>query len=611
MSPNKAGGDFRSAYEREDYKSNFLGAVFRNNYYDPNGDLSDQFQAFFTNLENGELKGIVPTFEYFIADVIDLAKDGQRALQQLENIIEQELDSRLLDLKEELRRFLELPAYARDAEGGFNQATALGRQPIDPLVLDLDGDGIELTSVDNYLVRFDVDADGFREATGWVQSDDGLLVLDHNGDGFINDISELFGNQTTSGFVALRGIDDNADGIIDTADVNFSRLQVWRDLDSDGRSDGNELFTLDELGISRIRTAASSTNVTNAGNQIAETSSFELADGTQREIANVGFSVDQLNSYYDPYSTFSKPVVFTLEILSLPSLRGYGNLPDLQLAMATDEQLLAKVRSFTEEMSGDVSSAGERIREILFRWAGVDGIASTSRGSSVNAQELGFLEKFLGRSYPPNLTLTPAAGQTLSQTFAHLEGTLAARLLAQVTEVPVEYDASSDQLVFSGSVTEAQAQFEQSVAQSTSSGLEQLVLAEFLRQQGAIDASWIVGSLTPDRLVGSSGSEHLLGFSGNDTLNGSVGNDVLDGGAGDDALDGGDGQDTLSGGAGNDTLNGVSGNDTYRFERGSGQDVIFDNYGYYYWGYNTLDGGNDTPLYRLRLEGEKVKNLTS
>ena len=502
-----------------------------------------------------------------------------------------------------LEGFIELPAYARNVEGGFNQATALGRQPIDPLVLDLDGDGIELTSVDNHVVRFDVDADGFHEATGWVYSDDGLIVLDCNGDGLINDISELFGNQTTSGFVALRGIDSNADGFIDTADTNFSDLQVWRDLDSDGRSDGNELFTLDELGISRIRTAASSTNITNAGNQITETSHFELADGSQREIANVGFSVDQLNSYYDPYSTFSNPVVFTLEILSLPNLRGYGNLPDLQIAMATSEQLLARVRSLTEEMSRDVSSAGERIRSILFRWAGVDGIASTSRGSSVNAQELGFLEKFLGRSYPPNLTVTSAAGQTLSQTFAHLQGTLVARLLAQVTEVPVEYDASSDRLVFNGSVTEAQTQFEQSVAQSTSSGLEQLLLAEFLREQGAIDASWLVGSVTPDRLVGSSGSEYLLGFNGNDTLEGnagndslsggdgndtlggSYGNDSLDGGTGDDALNGGDGNDTLSGGAGNDTLNGYSENDTYRFERGSGQDVIFDNYVYYGYSY--------------------------
>lgn len=317
-----------SAFLRNDFKSNFLGTVFRSNYFDPNGDLSQQFQEFFTDLENGELKGIVPATEYFIADVIDLAKDGYRAIEQLENIINLHLDrlnnsesiQKLRDLMDRLEEFVELPAYTRDAEGGFDQATALGRQPIDPLVLDLDGDGIELTSVDNHVVRFDIDGDGFGEATGWVHSDDGLLVLDRNGDGLINDISELFGNQTTSGFVALRGIDSNADGFIDTAEPNFSHLQVWRDLDSDGRSDGNELFTLDELGISRIRTAASSTNITNAGNQITETSHFELADGSQREIANVGFSVDQLNSYYDPYSTFSNPVVFTEEILSLPNL---------------------------------------------------------------------------------------------------------------------------------------------------------------------------------------------------------------------------------------------------------------------------------------------------
>ncbi len=170
-----------SAFQRNDFKSNFLGSVFRTYYLDPNGDLSQQFQEFFTDLKNGELKGIAPAIEYFIDDVIDLAKDAQRARQQLQDIIElhvahandSESAQKLRDLMDRLEGFVELPAYARDAEGGFDQATALGRQPIDPLVLDLDGDGIELTSVDNHVVRFDVDGDGFGEATGWVHSDDG------------------------------------------------------------------------------------------------------------------------------------------------------------------------------------------------------------------------------------------------------------------------------------------------------------------------------------------------------------------------------------------------------------------------------------------------------
>ncbi|NET53525.1 MAG: RHS repeat-associated core domain-containing protein, partial [Merismopedia sp. SIO2A8] len=59
--------------------------------------------------------------------------------------------------------------------------TELPNDVISPLVLDLDGDGIELISLQNSSTFFDLDADGFAEQTGWVQSDDGLLALDKNG----------------------------------------------------------------------------------------------------------------------------------------------------------------------------------------------------------------------------------------------------------------------------------------------------------------------------------------------------------------------------------------------------------------------------------------------
>lgn len=62
-----------------------------------------------------------------------------------------------------------------------------------PLVLDLDGDGIETTLLETNSVYFDIDEDGIRERTAWVSPDDGLLALDQNGDGRINDVGELFG----------------------------------------------------------------------------------------------------------------------------------------------------------------------------------------------------------------------------------------------------------------------------------------------------------------------------------------------------------------------------------------------------------------------------------
>lgn len=95
--------------------------------------------------------------------------------------------------------------------------------PLSPLVLDLDGDGIELTSLDGSSAYFDLDIDGFAQLAGRVAADDGLLALDTNDDGIINDGSELFGDQTgyEQGFLALAAHDLNADGVIDSNDAVF------------------------------------------------------------------------------------------------------------------------------------------------------------------------------------------------------------------------------------------------------------------------------------------------------------------------------------------------------------------------------------------------------
>jgi hypothetical protein len=155
---------------------------------------------------------------------------------------------------------------ARDAFGNAEQQST-------PLVLDLDGDGIELTSVtDDAVVRFDMDMDGLREATGWVNADDGLLVFDRNGDNLINDLSELFGTQVQgeSGFNVLRQLDSNQDNWISAADAAFTQLQVWRDLNQDGYSDSDELFSLSQLGISRIQVTFTKGNQVVNGNTITD-----------------------------------------------------------------------------------------------------------------------------------------------------------------------------------------------------------------------------------------------------------------------------------------------------------------------------------------------------
>jgi len=173
-----------------------------------------------------------------------------------------------------------------------------------PLILDLDGDGVETVCV-NDSAYFDHDGNGFAESTGWVESDDGLLVMDRNGDGIINDGKELFGDQTilksgiraSNGFQALADLDDNKDGKIDINDTALSNLRVWRDLNVDGTSSSDELFTLSELGIKAINTNYTNTNITDSHNNIqASIGSFTKSDGTTGQIGDYLLQRDTIYS---------------------------------------------------------------------------------------------------------------------------------------------------------------------------------------------------------------------------------------------------------------------------------------------------------------------------
>jgi hypothetical protein len=93
----------------------------------------------------------------------------------------------------------------------------------DPLIIDLDGDGIELTALGvageagASNVFFDYDGDGFAERTGWVKPDDGILVYDRNGNGQVDGAGELFGSPNQDGYAVLETLDSNGDGVIDAA----------------------------------------------------------------------------------------------------------------------------------------------------------------------------------------------------------------------------------------------------------------------------------------------------------------------------------------------------------------------------------------------------------
>lgn len=94
----------------------------------------------------------------------------------------------------------------------------------DPLVINLKNNTVDITDQSFY---FDLNCDGTKENISQLGTGSGYLVFDKNGDGIINDGSEMFGAKTGNGFKELAEYDSDHNGWIDEADEIYSKLKVW------------------------------------------------------------------------------------------------------------------------------------------------------------------------------------------------------------------------------------------------------------------------------------------------------------------------------------------------------------------------------------------------
>jgi hypothetical protein len=188
-----------------------------------------------------------------------------------------------------------------------------------PIILDLNGDGVKTQSI-SAGVKFDLFASGQAVNTGWVTGGDGLLVMDRNHDGSINGGAELFGEGTSlangqkaaNGYGALAELDANADGVINSGDVNFADLMVWVDNNADGVSAGAELHSLSSLGITQLSLDAQTSTETDNGNLIGLVSNYMTADGATHEMADVWFVTSKTPSAEEVASVSAQPVSLQL-----------------------------------------------------------------------------------------------------------------------------------------------------------------------------------------------------------------------------------------------------------------------------------------------------------
>lgn len=134
---------------------------------------------------------------------------------------------------------------------------------MDPLVINLDAPAAD---VKDQKFFFDLDADGHEEAISRLGAGSGFLALDKNGDGKINDGSELFGAQNGDGFADLAKYDSDGNGWIDEADEIFDKLLIW----SKDANGNDQLVGLGKAGVGAIYLGAQNTqfSMNNASNQV-------------------------------------------------------------------------------------------------------------------------------------------------------------------------------------------------------------------------------------------------------------------------------------------------------------------------------------------------------
>ena len=162
------------------------------------------------------------------------------------------------------------------------------QKKVDPLVLDLDGDGIETSGLANG-VFFDLEANGRLDFVSFVQSEDALVALDRNGNGVIDDGGELFGTQhgAQNGFEELKKFDDNHDGEINKHDAVFSQL-----LGLQRGASGFTLTPLSQLGVQGISTTYENRQESlKTGDEILQSGVFRYSTGQVGRAVDVGFSL--------------------------------------------------------------------------------------------------------------------------------------------------------------------------------------------------------------------------------------------------------------------------------------------------------------------------------
>ena len=463
-----------------------------------------------------------------------------------------------------------------------------------PMVIDLDGEGIETIDINKSQIYFDVDNDGFREQTGWISKNEAILAIDKNENGKIDNQSEMFGSTTKTGFEELKELDTNGDGIINSQDVDFNKIRVWQDLNENGVTEEGELKTAQEAGIESIYTNSYKIGALNNNNIITEKATIQYTDGSTKDLYDVA------TQYNDMYTVYGGDYVLDADIIDLPWLRGYGNSIDLQLAASQNDNLKTLVKQMAS-----MTNANDIYNQF-------DNMMSMWLGENKTGEEMQKLVLSKLIFWDVN-NMSEFQANNIQNAYNSLKNKLFVEFLAQTSladKFDIAYDYRTDSIIYSDNT------YENIVRNTVDSDvfMASYVIAKMLADDGSLDVTrlantiknlgygaqlinylnsglkfkngdftyvegsmplYVLGTDGNDTITGGDDADIIYGMDGNDLIYGMAGDDFLHGGRGNDTLYGGDGNDTLIGDEGDDSLEGGAGNDTYIYD-GDGKDAVLD-----------------------------------
>lgn len=440
-----------------------------------------------------------------------------------------------------------------------------------PVVLDLDGDGVELSLGNG--TQFDNDGDGYLENTTWVAADDGFLVVDldangnisaDGGDGDIHLAEEIaFAAWAEAGATDLQALaeatdadgnlifDTNGDGILDSSDSVWNSMKVFQDLDQDGEVDEGELKTLDEWGISQINLsyddgsgfAETDDNITVLGNTLHGLASFVM----NGELVEGGVGDVSLAYNEQGWKRVETDTGYAIEFeggdaWAFWNAEGLASA-DVDLAVAD------YVGAQGDDRNNVINAAAITTAVVLDGGAGADTITGGSADDLISGGE--------GAD-----VIDAGAGHDV----------VFADAADDVSAGNVQGGDGYDQLIMAEDAV-------LNVADLSAIGFEAVEAGDEADSVTGLDDEtgyFLSGNAGSDTLTTAGGADVLSGGADDDVLTSGAGADRLFGGSGNDVLDGGDDADFLAGGSGDDTLLGGGGDDTYYYQRGDGHDTIHD-----------------------------------